>query len=135
MEHLKNHNKSGFMLMEVLLTIALVGMALAPAYMMEGTIQRSLSRYSARIRLLYHIKNFWTEVVWKIADEKETERTDKRQVSNPSATLTYRLSPVGENSSLKKIKGMHKVQVTGKSTRNARESIVGFVYKPEREKK
>jgi len=133
--------------MEVLLTIALVGMALAPAYMMQSTTMRQVYKFSEQLRLLFPMKNFWTETTRKTLESKKQDDakdpsspsassdTVVKKITRPSGTVTYKMRPVGENSALKKIKGMQKVQVTGKTTRGQQGTLVGFVYKPEQEKK
>lgn len=136
MEYLKSrHNKSGFMMMEVMVTIAIVGLAIAPILMMQSASLRALRQYSSQIRLLFPVKNFWMEMTAKSFDKKETEFTEKRQINNPAASSTYKASKVGENSVFKGIKHIYKSELTAKTLRGTRESIVGFVYKPEREKK
>lgn len=137
MEHLKNHNKPGFLLMEVLLTIALVGLSLSPAFLMQSTTMRSVFQFSNRIRLLFPVKNFFFEKVFK-GEQKGPEEKSKpemsRQISRPAGTVTYKTKPVGQNSALKNIKGMQRVEVVGRTLRT-QETLIGFIYKPEREKK
>jgi len=135
MEPLKNHKQPGFLLMEVLLTIALVGMSLAPAFVMQSSTMRNLYNYSARLRLFFPIKNFWLDRISKLDPKLEVSKEpESRKITRPSGTLTYKLTPIGENSAFKKIKGIHRVEVVGRS-RRTKESLVSFIYRPEKKKK
>jgi len=128
--------------MEVLLTIALVGMSLAPAFIMVSSTMRPLYAFSRRLQLLFPIKNFWVSKTSKVDPSSpvlsSVEGPDKsafktKEITRPTGTLTYKLTPVGEKSALKKIKGMHRAEVIGRS-RNTKETLVGFVYRPEKKK-
>lgn len=125
--------------MEVLLTIAIVGMSLAPAFLMQATAVENLYRSSRLLRLLFPIKNFWLESSVKGVGQQEDEKpggviTQKKELTSPRTTLTYKLSPLGKKSVLKDFKGLHKAETFGR-VRNERESFVGFVYVPEKKKK
>ena len=119
-------------MMEIMITIAIVGASLAVAFTLQSTILRGLYRASASIRLLFPVKDFWVETTFKQLEKKEG--TDQKQVTNPSATITQKLTKVGERSVLKDVKDLKKNEVSGRS-RRTRESIIGFVYRPEHGKK
>jgi len=88
---------------------------------------------SSRITLLFPAKNFLMESVVQASQEKEQEVTEKKEITNPRATLTYTKRLVDKNSAFKDIKDLHRVKVTAQSSR-AKESIVQFIYQPERKK-
>ena len=133
-------NNSGFMLMEVLLTIAIIGMTLVPLFMMQTNALRGVYRYAQRLRLIFPAKNFMVDVfAGKTKQPEEKEKADsgtqKEKLKIPPAQLTHKWRKPKENSSLKKLKNMQVHEVIVRGTRGGRESIIGCVYKPERKKK
>ena len=135
MIHFKSRSaQSGFMLMEVLLTIAIVGMVITPILMLQTNALRGLYRFSSRITLLFPAKNFLMESVVQAPQKKDQKVTEKKEITSPRATLTYTQRPVGKNSAFKDIKDLHRASVVAESSRKAKESIVHFIYQPERKK-
>jgi len=131
MIHFKSRSaQSGFILMEVLLTIAIVGMVITPVLMLQTNALRGLYRFSSRIALLFPAKNFLMESVVQAPQKKD----QKEEITNPRATLTYTKRPVGKNSAFKDVKDLHRASVAAESSRKAKESIVHFIYQPERKK-
>ena len=122
------------MLMEVLLTVAIIGLMLAPVFALQSVALRGLYRYSARLRALFPAKAFLVTALADVSDKKEDTFTEKKEITNPTATLTYNSKRVGEQSALKKQKGMVRNEVSVKVPRQKKETLVGFVYKPERKK-
>jgi len=135
MVHSKNRSSSGFMLMEVMVTIAIVGLVLAPVFMLQSSAMRGLQRLSREIRLLFSAKNVLVDSFQKVSFAKDEEETETKRISNPPATLTYKRAKVGKNSAFKDMKNLYSSDVRIRSSRAERESIIGFVYKPEKEKK
>jgi len=123
------------MLMEVLIAIAVVGLMITPIFVMQSGSLRGISRYSDKIRLLFSAKNVAVKVVVKLEEEKEEELSGTEQINRPSATLTYSVGDIKKGSSLEEVKDMHKIQVATQTRRAGKESVVAFVYMPEREKK
>lgn len=120
------------MLMEVLVTIAIVGMVITPIFMLQTSVLRALYRVSAQARLLFPVKNKLEELCAQAPTQKEQEISKKEQITNPAGTLTYTMRKVGGTSALKDVKDMYFNEVLVRSTRGERESMVCFVYKPER---
>ena len=134
MIHFKSRSaQSGFMLTEVLLTIAIVGMVIMAVLMMQTNALRGLQRYSSRMRLFFPAKNFLMESIVSTSEKKGQEVPKKKEITNPKATLTYTKQPVGKDSVFKDIHNLHRVKVAAQS-RRAKESIVRFIYQPERKK-
>lgn len=123
------------MLMEVLVTIAIVGMVITPIFMLQTSVLRALYRVSAQARLLFPVKNALEEAVDEMPTQREQEVSRKEEITNPAGTLTYTMRKVGAASALKDVKDIYFNQVLVRSIRGERESMVGFVYKPERKKK
>lgn len=131
--NLKNQNsRQGFMLTEILITIAIIGIALTPIFILQSSSLRSLYNYSERIRLLFPVKNFLQENIIEASNKEEQEISEEKQIKNPSATLNYHLKKVQDGSSLSKINDLYLGSVSIQSIRGTKESMVGFVYKPER---
>ncbi|MFC1845562.1 hypothetical protein ACFLX2_00365 [Candidatus Dependentiae bacterium] len=135
MMSLKSQNsRPGFMLTEILVTVAIIGVALMPIFVLQTSALRSLYRYSNRIRALFPTKNFLQQALAQAPDKEERTISEEKKITRPPATLQYELKKVSETSSLREIKDLYIGTVSIESTRGTRESMVGFVYRPEREK-
>jgi len=109
----------GFMMMEVMLTIALVGMALAPMFALQTSAMRSLYRYSVRWQLILPLKNRLIDEFTKMAPQEKKD-----------ARITYKKSKVSDRSAFKEIKDLYKQEVASKPVRGRQESIISFIYQP-----
>ena len=123
------------MLMEVLVTIAIVGMVITPIFMLQTNVLHALYRVSGKARLLFPVKNALEKAVVEVPEKKEQEISKTEQITDPAGTLTYTMRKVGDTSVLKDVKDLYFNEVQVRSIRGERESMVVFVYKPERKKK
>jgi len=128
------------MLMEVLVTIAIVGMTLVPLFMTQSNALRGVYRYAQRLRLIVPAKNFFVDIFSKKKEqsddgEKKEVEIEEKEITDPAAKLTHKKRKLTENSAFKKIKDLEVHEVIVRGTRGGRESIIGWVYKPERKKK
>lgn len=134
MMYLRRRNqRSGFMLLEVMITIAILGLAMGPIFILHTSALRSLYRYSGKIRVLFFAKRSLIDFLYESQRKNEDEIFEEKLVPKSTVTVTQKIKKVAQNSSLGKIKDLHVVKVTAKSSRKARESIVSFVYRPEQE--
>lgn len=133
MMYSSNHNaRSGFVLIEVLVTIAIVGMVIAPIFMLQSNMLRALYRVSTQARLLFPVKNALEKTLVGVSTQTEREVSRQEEIKNPAGTLRYTVRKIGDASALKNVKDMYFNEVQVRSIRGERESMVGFVYKPER---
>ncbi len=116
------------MLMEIMITIAIVGLMLVPVFMMQSSTFRALSRYSSRMRLLFSAKN---SLIQEIDKEHATKKLSEKQGQKEGVER----SKVDQSLAFKNIKNLYKHTVKVRSSRGQKESIIGFTYKPGQEKK
>lgn len=136
MIRLNNHNaQSGFLLPEVLVTIAIVGMIITPLFVLQASALRALYKTSAQTRMLFPLQNELQEQAEKIVDRQEQEITEQKESTNPPGKLTYKMHALAPTSELKDIKDLCYTQANMLLPSNDKESMVMFVYKPEQKKK
>ena len=123
------------MLMEVMFTIAIVGIALAPIFVLQTNSLRGLRKFSDKIKLIFPAKNFFIDSSNKKHKSEEKKIMEKKDITKPTATLTYTEKKIGEKGAFSNIGNINVGEVRIRSARGVRESIVGFIYKPEQEKK
>lgn len=127
--------QSGFMLIEVLVTIAIVGLTIAPVFILQGNVLKVLYKISAQTRMLFPIQNELKSQAEEIAGREQEEFTEQKDIKIPDGKLTYKMRKVVPTSELKEIKDLYFTQVQMQLKRGDRESMVMFIYKPERKKK
>ena len=125
-------NRSGFTLIEVLIAVAIIGVAIMPIYNIQTTLLARVSKYTgAFVRTLY-AKSFLNESQLSLQAGKELEK--EKKVPGPSMKLIFERGAVPSGSSVKKFKNIVLDRVTvewqeGKAKR--KEQFVTFTYKPQ----
>ena len=127
--------QSGFMLMEVLITIAIVGLVIAPVFILQGNALKALYKISAQTRMLFPLNNELKEQLEQIYEREGEEFTEQKDIKIPDGKLTYKMRKVVQTSELKDIKDLYFNEAQMLLKRGDRESMVMFIYKPERKKK
>ncbi len=121
--------------MEVLITIAIVGLVIAPVFILQRNVLRSLYTTSAQTRMLFPIQNELHEQLEKLYDRQEEEFSENKDIKNPDGKLAYKMRKVVPTSELKDIKDLYFTEAQVLLKRGDRESMVLFIYKSERKKK
>jgi len=134
-------NRNGFTLIEVLITLAIIGMVLTPLIIAQSTALRSITTLSRRMTRFIYAKNFLLESSFKLLFEKKEQEKEAKQVGelkDPPMKLTYELKQVSENSALARFKGlkigtvfMRWQERTGPRT----DKLIQVILKPDEEKK
>jgi hypothetical protein len=135
MIHFKN--KSGFGLLEAVVSMVIVAFVMTPLLMMQGSIVERVGGYSRRMLHMFYAKNF-------LCDTRQTFKADTTQttaekiMTDPAIKMTYVREPVSFASSLKSCKGLCREQVTTSwqvGRRSVRDVLVSFVWVQETDKK
>lgn len=132
----KNHNRApGFMLTEVLLSLAIVGIVLTPLFGLQSQIFRSLFGLSGRIQRLFAMENFLIASRHTLLHEQGENNKQEKKITEPSATMRYEAKKVTDDPIFRKMPGIMQEEtecVWQEGFRTRREIIVTFVYKPEK---
>jgi len=137
MIHFKNH-KNGFTLIEVLISLAITGVVLAPVFMLHEMIMNRVNRSSKEFEYMLLGKNFLYTARQKQEAQAQEFSLEKTELSG-DATLRYSLeNGVNQKSSLASLPGLHRevVAVSWTELGNKKQDrLVTFVYKTPPEKK
>ena len=137
MIHFKNH-KSGFTLIEVILSLAITGVVLTPIFMMHEMILNRVWRSSKAFDSIVLCKNLLYEARQKQDPDAQTFSLKKTEIDF-DASLYYSLEKsVNQKSSLASLQGLHTELVTVSWTEQGdrkQERLVTFMYKKPEQKK
>lgn len=128
-------NEAGFTLPEAMIAVAIIGIALVPMFLLQGTILEEVGRRSHELRRMFFGKQFVFEARQKQPEDAKEYDLQKKE-TNPATLLTYRLSAVPGNSALKDEYNLYHERVTASEEERqpAALALVQFVFKPEQEK-
>jgi hypothetical protein len=130
-----NHNQSGFLIPEVLVTIAIVGLVMTPIFILQSNALRGLYKISAQTQMLFPLQSELQEQAEKSFDRQEEEVTEQKTVANPAGRMSYKMRVIAPSSELKDISDLYYHEAQMVLPNNERESMVLFVYRPEQKKK
>jgi prepilin-type N-terminal cleavage/methylation domain-containing protein len=138
MMHFKNHN-NGFTLVEAMLSMVIIGIVLAPIFILHGTIMQRVNKYSQELRVLLWEEQLLYEARQKQEAEAQTFSLDQKK-EEYSAVLKYNLdSGIDAKSSLAVYPGLHReiVSVIWKNQQGIQqqESLITYIYKQPEQKK
>lgn len=130
--HFKNND--GFTLIETLMTVAIMGMLLAPLMISEGSIISYVSTMSQEYARMLAAKSFLVGSRLSSSDDKKVAPKSDEDLK---ATLTYSLEKLSGDWE-KKFKGLKREKVTiewqdGINRRT--DTMISFIFKPEKEEK
>lgn len=130
------HTKHGFTLIEVLLSIAMIGMLLVPIFITQGTMLLRVNTITRTMRAFFEYELLLEEArVKQGADDKQF--TLEKPIDNKSRYV-YDLHSIDQQSALAKIPGLLIETVSVKSTAASKNSqplpppLVTLLFKPER---
>jgi len=134
----KNHKNHGFTLIEVILALAITGVALTPIFMIHEMIMNRVNRSSKLFEYMLLCKNLLFSARQKQEPDAQTFSLEKVEIDF-DATVTYALeNGVDKKLSLASLSGLHREVVTVAWTDQGtkkQDQLVTFVYKAPPEKK
>jgi prepilin-type N-terminal cleavage/methylation domain-containing protein len=138
MIHFKNHNNSGFTLIETVLAMAIASLVFTPMIIILSTVIQRVDRYATEFNYLLLGKNLLYEARQKQDPDAQTFSLDKPAIDFGPA-LSYALEKgVDQKSSLASVQGLHRELVKISWTdqeRKKHEQLITFVYKQPEQKK
>jgi prepilin-type N-terminal cleavage/methylation domain-containing protein len=137
MMRFKNH-KRGFTLVEVMLSMMIMGLALSPIFILFSMIMQRVNRSSRAYDAVLLCKNFLQEAHQKQEPEAQSFSLEKKEIDF-DVTLTYSLDKgVDQKSVFGSLQGLHRETVTAtwlETGEKKEEQLVSFVYKKPEQKK
>ena len=129
-------NKNGFTLLEVLISMTIMGILMTSIFILQGGTVKSIVSWSRRLDRFAAGILFMTQTRM----EKEAEPTidQVKKLETPAANMHYQMIEVPKESSLKDIKNLYLERVTLKwqdGKKKGEETIVMFHHRPEVKKK
>ncbi len=121
--------KSGFLLIEALLAIAILGLMLIPALALLTNSFSQLNAHVFELKRLFFAQQFMAEMERKHtkSTNKFKERSEKKP---PVTTLTYQFGPIDEKSNLQGFDTIFKEEVIAQGRKNEPSiKLVQFKYK------
>ena len=107
----KCHQRNGFVLLEVMLSLATVGVLLTTLMMVQTKVFKNVITSSFRVDRFYHIRNMFLET--KIKPLKEKQMVWQKTISNPETKLRYEKKPINQKSELARFVGLFQEVATG----------------------
>lgn len=136
-ENAFSESKPGFTLIEVLLSLAIIGMVLTPIFLIQQLVLRRSSSSAHLFSRLIQAKDFLVDQQFENIQEAQGATAEKK-ITNPPTTLIFSSKKLPENSSLKKFKHIMVDSVTmqwiEERNRKRQEKLVTFSFKPEESK-
>lgn len=91
--------KHAFTLIEVLITLAIIGIAFGPIYFAQGSIFKRIVNSVAAIERMFIAYDFFVD---KQRDEDVGDKRVTEHVDNPKTDMAYQMTPVAKESVLGK---------------------------------
>lgn len=135
---IRSSPRSGFTLIEVMISLAIVGLVLTSLGGLQMALLRATMKSTGRFERLRSMLFFLEDSRIKESSSKEQERGKKitKELKEPALKLTYERFAPAKKSSLYRQKDLKIERVTGEwkgATRKQQDSIITFIYTPELE--
>jgi prepilin-type N-terminal cleavage/methylation domain-containing protein len=126
------HKTSGFTLIEVLLAITILGLVLAPIYMLQGNVLQTASQRAQSLLRLLFAKNLLITGGPQMTADPKKDRIEKK-LEDPKTEFLFERKAASKGSSLKQFEHLMLDTVTyswGDRKSKQKEKIITFVFKP-----
>lgn len=132
------HGGTGFVLTEVLLAMAVIGIALTPLFGLQSNMLRSITRVASRIQRLFLAEDFLQNSRATFLKEADTQESkQEKKIVDPATALFYDAKAVKDESAFKSLPGILQEQTEMQwqdGVTKRREILVTYIYKPEKKK-
>lgn len=120
----------GFSLIEAMLAVTMMGMILAPLFLLEGTVFDGVTKITEQFRRYLFAHNF----LYQVAREQQPKVRDytlEQKKELPSTTLRYTLKKVNDGV-FKNQKNLYRqeVLISTQDSKIQKDSLVTYVFKP-----
>lgn len=126
---MNSRSNAGFTLIEVMLSMAIMGLVLTPIFLLQGKATERIYRMGSRMRSLFYAQEILYEAR-RAQPPAVREFTFAQKNEEEQLQAEYRLMGVPEKSSLAKIEHLLREEVKVRDQRFKRETtMVRFIYK------
>lgn len=120
----------GFSLIEAMLAVTMMGMILAPLFLLEGTVFDGVTKITEQFRRYLFAHNF----LYQVAREQQPKVRDytlEQKKELPSTSLRYTLKKVNDGV-FKNQKNLYRqeVLISNQDSKIQKDSLVTYVFKP-----
>lgn len=107
----KYHHRNGFVLLEVMLALATMGILLTSLMMVQTKVFKNVITSSFRIDRFYHIRNMFLETKTRSLQDGQT--VWQKNLQNPETKLRYEKKTINSQSELARFTGLFQEVATG----------------------
>lgn len=126
---MNSRSNAGFTLIEVMLSMAIMGLILTPIYVLQGNVTERVYRMGSRMRSLFYAQDILYQAR-RAQPPAVREFSFAQKDDNEQLQAEYRLSAISEKSALAKTEHLLKEEIKVRDARFKRETtMVRFVYK------
>ncbi len=130
-------NRNGFTLIEVMITLGIIGLVLTPVFVLQSTTMRVMGQYSQQLVRVLAGQVFFGQMQMQRAINPDIEKETKK-IDDPESTFEYSFADIDQKSTLANFKdvGLQEVVIKWHSLWGPEEdTLVSFVYDPEEQEK
>ncbi len=126
------NSSAGFTLIEAMIAITIMGMVLAPMFLLETNVFNGVARMAEKFERLVFAKQFFYSAQQQELPQATDYRVEKKE-ERPLSMVRYSLKPIDKQSSLAGVQRLYKQEVVanGLEAQSPQAQIVHFIYKPE----
>jgi prepilin-type N-terminal cleavage/methylation domain-containing protein len=126
------NNNHGFTLIEAMIAVAIMGIILAPMFLLETNVFNAMARTAEQFHRLIFAKNFLYTAQQQEPLESTAYTLEKKE-DRPLSMVRYQLQPIQQQSSLSSIKRLYRQEVVASGVQKGSPEgrIVHFIFKPE----
>lgn len=120
----------GFSLLEAMIAVTIMGMILAPLFLLEGTVFNGVTKVTEQFRRYLFAHNFLYQVS-REQSPKVRDFTLEQKKELPPTTLDYKMKKVSDGV-FKNQKNLYRQEViiTAKDKKIPKDSLVTYLFKP-----
>lgn len=129
-KNVKNHNKNGFTFIEIVITVAVIGIMMSAIFGLQSGMFRSIFGNYSKVSRIFYIKNLFFEPA--NLEKLQKDKIIKKDLSDPATNIVYELKKPGDKSGYsKRFENINLLKATGKWKglfKEQEEMLISFVY-------
>ena len=130
MIHSKSHNKNGFTFIEVVITVAIIGIMMTSIFGLQNGMFKSVFNGYSKISRIFYIKNLFFEP--SNLEKLQKDKSIKKDLTEPQTNIVFELKKLSDKSSFsKRFENVNLLKATGKWRglfKEQEETLISFVY-------
>lgn len=134
-----SNNRDGFTLIEIMMTVAMIGIVIVPLFSVQYNILKIISQASDQLSRIFLIETIFNEAEYRGKQVAESGIAGNKKVEEPLTEINYAVQKPNEKSAFIKFNDVYVVRATASWSRagiGSQETMMSFAYMPvEQEKK